>query len=214
MRYKELALSAKESCLFGINTIINYPLPSIWDDEGCGWHEQWMNADYSGVYAGCEGIILLSQASQLLGMDYDSLISNVYDHHLCHIFDTNDNIANSDPNYQYKTNQREKAINAAYKLSKFLWASSCVKMRNNDLECRIANRLYSFFDAKQRLFRSTYSGHNGRILATVFSFISLIKSNHIRDELHLVESYFLDYLNDNTNVDNTNVDDIMLNKIL
>ena len=142
MKYSTLEQDAHAALSLGVKQIVDNHLPSIWDTEGFGWHEQWMNADYSGVYAGCEGIILLSQAKSLLSNDeYSRIISSVYEHNLCLIFDDNFEIDVDDPDCAYKTNQRQKAINASYKLSKFLWASSYVSCnRNYDLECALADR--------------------------------------------------------------------------
>ena len=211
MKYSTLEQDAHAALSLGVKQIVDNHLPSIWDTEGFGWHEQWMNADYSGVYAGCEGIILLSQAKSLLSNDeYSRIISSVYEHNLCLIFDDNFEIDVDDPDCAYKTNQRQKAINASYKLSKFLWASSYVSCnRNYDLECALADRLYSFYDPKQKLFKNTLSARNGRILATVFAFIGLNKSGQIRPELGEVNKYFSEFLSRNSVITEDNIDDII-----
>lgn len=67
MKYIELAQKSETALRLGLKCILDNMLPSYWNDDGYGWHEQWMNADYSGVYAGCEGIILLSQARRYIG---------------------------------------------------------------------------------------------------------------------------------------------------
>ena len=125
MKYIELAQKSETALRLLLKCILDNMLPSYWNDDGYGWHEQWMNADYSGVYAGCEGIILLSQARRYIGQtQYNQIINSVYKNKLCIIFDDNIEISDNDIFAANKRIQRDKALNAAYKLAKFLWASS------------------------------------------------------------------------------------------
>jgi len=132
MRYKDLAQKAETALKAGLQCILNNSLPSYWDGNGCGWHEQWMNADYSGVYAACEGVILLSQARRYITEErYAKIVNSVYKCNLCIIFDELIAIDATDELAVNKRIQRDKALNAAYKLAKFLWASSYVDKDKN-----------------------------------------------------------------------------------
>ena len=93
-----------------------------------------------------KGLILLSQAKRYLSQaQYNQMISSVYKNNLCIIFDDRIEISNDDIFAASKRIQRNKSINAAYKLAKFLWASSYVDVdRNYELERKIAKVLYSF----------------------------------------------------------------------
>lgn len=211
MKYIELAQKSEIAIKIGIKCILDNMLPSYWSDNGYGWHEQWMNADYSGVYAGCEGIILLSQAKKYITQkQYDQIINYVYKNHLCIIFNDDIDISKNDIFATNKKIQRDKALNATYKLAKFLWASTYVEQgRNYKLERKIANRLYLLFDDKTRLFKTTRFAKSGSILATAFSYIALIKSSNIQPELEDVEQYFLEYLNSIEEITEFNIDEVI-----
>lgn len=211
MRYKDLAQKAEIALKAGLRCILNNSLPSYWDDNGYGWHEQWMNADYSGVYAACEGVILLSQARRYITEGrYAEIVNSVYKHNLCIIFDELIAIDATDELAVNKRIQRDKALNAAYKLAKFLWASSYVdKDKNYKLEDKIADSLYGLFDCQNRLFKNTRSAKKGSILATAFSYIALKRSGHIRSELERVEEYFIEYLNNVNEITDVNIDEII-----
>ena len=211
MKYIELAKKSETALRVGIKCILDNTLPSYWNDNGYGWHEQWMNADYAGVYAGCEGLILLSQAKRYLSQaQYNQMISSVYKNNLCIIFDDRIEISNDDIFAASKRIQRNKSINAAYKLAKFLWASSYVDVdRNYELERKIAKVLYSFFDNTHKLFKATKFEKKGSILATAFSYIALNKSGHIQSDLKRVEEYFLEYLNGIEEITEFNIDEII-----
>lgn len=211
MRYKDLAQKAETALKAGLQCILNNYLPSYWDDNGYGWHEQWMNADYSGVYAACEGVILLSQARRYITEErYAEIVNSVYKCNLCIIFDEHIAIDATDELAVNKRIQRDKALNAAYKLAKFLWASSYVdKDKNYKLEDKIADSLYGLFDYQNRLFKNTRSAKKGSILATVFSYIALKRSGHIRSEIERVEEYFIEYLNGINEITDVNIDEII-----
>lgn len=211
MKYIELAQKSETALRLGLKCILDNMLPSYWNDDGYGWHEQWMNADYSGVYAGCEGIILLSQARRYIGQtQYNQIINSVYKNNLCIIFDDNIEISDNDIFAANKRIQRDKALNAAYKLAKFLWASSYVETdRNYELESKISYNLYSLFDNKYKLFKTTKFAKSGSILATAFSYIALSKAGYIQSELKNVEEYFIEYLNDIDEITEVNIDEII-----
>lgn len=211
MKYIELAQESEKALRVGIKCILDNMLPSYWNDNGYGWHEQWMNADYSGVYAACEGIIILSQAKQYISQtQFNKIINFVYKNNLCIIFDDSIEINDNDIFATNKRIQRDKALNATYKLAKFLWASSYVDIgRNYELESKIACNLYSLFDNKHKLFKATKFERNGSILATVFSYIALSKIGHIQVELKYVEEYFIECLNDIDKITEFNIDKII-----
>lgn len=211
MKYKELGQKSETALTVGLKCILDNMLPSYWNKNGHGWHEQWMNADYSGVYAGCEGVILLSQARRYITQtEYERVIDSVYKNNLCVIFDENIGISNDDDFVTNKQIQRKKALNAAYKLAKFLWASSYVdKGRNYELEKRIASTLYSLFDYKHKLFKTTKSAKSGSILASAFSYIALNRCGYVQTELESVEGYFCEYLYNVKEITEFNVDEVI-----
>ena len=135
MKYIDMAKDVEKSLEIGLKCIVNNTLPSFLEKEGVGWHEQWMNADYSGVYAACEGIILLSQTQKHFNyIQIKELLCNVYKHNLCIVFDEKIEINNNDNFFSNKKNQREKALNATFKLSKFLWASSYMETSDRNIK--------------------------------------------------------------------------------
>lgn len=211
MKYIELVQKSETALKAGVKCILDNMLPSYWNNDGYGWHEQWMNADYAGVYAGCEGVILLSQARRYISQaEYNQIINSVYKNNLCIIFDDGVEISQDDIFATNKRIQREKALNAAYKLAKFLWASSYVDMdRNYELESKIAYNLYSLFDCKNKMFKTTKSAKGGSILATAFSYIALSRAGHTQPELKSVEEYFFEYLNEVGEITEFNIDEII-----
>ncbi|MDE5946356.1 MAG: hypothetical protein K2G63_03470 [Oscillospiraceae bacterium] len=211
MKYKDLERKTEMALRAGLQCILNNYLPSYWDNNGYGWHEQWMNADYSGVYAACEGVILLSQARQYIAEEkYAEIVNSVYKCNLCIIFDELIEIDATDKLAVNKRIQRDKALNSAYKLAKFLWASSYVdKDKNCRLENKIADSLYGLFDCKNRLFKNTRSAKKGSILATAFSYIALKLSGHVRSELESVEECFIEYLNNVNQITDVNIDQVI-----
>ena len=211
MKYIELVQKSETALKAGVKCILDNMLPSYWNNDGYGWHEQWMNADYAGVYAGCEGVILLSQARRYISQaEYNQIINSVYKNNLCIIFDDGVEISQDDIFATNKRIQRDKALNAAYKLAKFLWASSYVDMyRNYELESKIAYNLYSLFDCKNKMFKTTKSAKGGSILATAFSYIALSRAGHTQPELKSVEEYFFEYLNEVGEITEFNIDEII-----
>lgn len=114
MKYSDLKSASEVALNKGLDLICKKTLPTFWSPDGCGWHEQWMNVDYSGVYAGCEGIILLSQTKRYLdGNEYDRLIKSTYENNLCLIFDSDLEIKHND-SFEYRL-ESEEEIGGNYK---------------------------------------------------------------------------------------------------
>ena len=56
MKYEALYQAALESIHRGIGYILSDKArsPSLWSEEGVGWHEQWNASQHAGVYASCQ----------------------------------------------------------------------------------------------------------------------------------------------------------------
>jgi hypothetical protein len=169
-----IANMARDAYQKGIERIQSKTLPSMWDCDAIGWHEQWGNANYAGIYASCEGIILLSRLGII---DYRNFVSKVYINNLCKAFDCNYYIDPDDDMGVAKARQQEKALNVSYKLAKFLLASSYIdeNERNATITKDVYNRLYSLFDFSKNRFRIAISAKNTSDLATAIAFISMAK---------------------------------------
>lgn len=213
VKYIELANKSDIALQKGISNIIMNTLPSAWDTKGIGWHEQWMNVEYSGVYASCEGIILLSQVKDKIYIEqYSNIIENVYCYNLCHIFDERDEI---DLQSEYGINrkiQRDKTLNAVYKLAKFLWASSYVETKRDFiLEKQILIKLCELYDVEQHLFKNTKTDKKGSILATTFAYIALCRiENESNGIIQDIEKEFLKYLDSLHTINEKNIDALVL----
>lgn len=206
MKYRDLAKKADEALRIGVEYIADKDnlLPSAWDPDGLGWHELWHdNILYAGVYASCEGIILLSHVKQkhLISNDTE-LIRRVYTHNLCHIFDERSPADRPDDNYGPKRQQqRDKTLNAAYKLAKFLWASCYIEKKDTDLTNQILGKLYKLYDSEQHMFKNTASDQKINILATIFAYIALSHLTPEDSKIKEIEHAFFDILN-NVNIIN------------
>lgn len=213
MKYINLADKADLALKRGIDYIIANTLPSAWDEQGLGWHEQWLNSDYSGVYASCEGIILLSQVKNKIEIkEYSDIVERVYFHNLCHIFDERDEIDLQSDYGINKKIQREKTLNAVYKLAKFLWASYYIEEKKDSyLEDQVLGKLYELYDTEQHLFKNTKTDKKVSILATIFAYIALghVKQNNSMSIME-IEQGFYSYLDDINNINEKNIDTLIL----
>lgn len=173
LKYSDLANASLEAFQAGIERIINKTLRSVWDENAIGWHEQWDNVDLAGIYASCEGIVLLSKYGH---KDITSdLIERVYELNLCRAFDK-DYVINEDSKYVLpQKRQRDKALNVSYKLSKFLLATKHIDLnkRNNRITSDVVNRLCSLFDFDKLQFRIAVSSDYTSVLSTVTAFVAI-----------------------------------------
>lgn len=211
MKYTDLADKAATALKKGIDYIITNTLPSAWDPQGLGWHEQWTEPDYAGVYASCEGIILLSQVKNKAYINgYSDIIEKVYDHNLCHIFDERDEIDLQDDYGINRKIQRDKTLHSVYKLAKFLWASCYIDKRDSYLEKRILEKLYELYDTETHLFKNTKTDKRGGILATAFAYIALCHIQQNASMIAEIERVFCNYFNDANDINEKNTDTLIL----
>lgn len=212
MKYIDLARKADEALRIGIEFIVDKEniLPSAWDTDGLGWHEQWRNAVYAGVYASCEGIILLSHVKQKhLILNDTELINKVYFHNLCHIFDERNLI---DLSLDYGPNrkmQRDKTLNATYKLAKFLWASSYVEQSDPYLCNQILNKLNELYNPELHMFKNTATDQGDNILATIFAYIALTHLTPDNKKIKEIEEVFYRTLEQANKIDDSNFDTLV-----
>jgi hypothetical protein len=171
--YSELANASLDAFHSGIERIIRKTLPSVWDEDAVGWHEQWDNVESAGIYASCEGIVLLS----MFGDSTNTLdiIKKVYLLNLCRAFDKDYHIDETSKQGIAQKRQRDKAINVSYKLSKFLLATKYISSDDRDgrIVSDVLERLMSLFDFNNLQFKITFSSDNTSILSTVSAFIAI-----------------------------------------
>lgn len=173
MKYLDLATEALNAFHIGIERIVNKTLKSVWDKNAVGWHEQWDNVDFAGIYASCEGIVLLSRYGHTELTS--KIINRVYELNLCRAFDNDYPIDKNSPYFFSQQRQRDKALNVAYKLSKFLLATKYIENDERDqrITADIVDRLLSLYDFDKSMFRNAVSSDNTSTLSTVTSFVAL-----------------------------------------
>jgi hypothetical protein len=205
MKYIDIAHNTIEAYDIGINRIIKKTLRSIWDENAIGWHEQWENVELAGIYASCEGIVLLSQFGE------KDITKRVYLLNLCRAFDKDYAIDENENIGIIQERQRDKALNVSYKLSKFLLATLYIDPtdRDNRIVEDILFRLSSLFDFDKSQFKVTSSSEYVSILSTVTAFIA-IKEFISNDNPIIVsiKSMFERVLAMGTS--NTNIDSVIL----
>lgn len=174
MKYVDLCIKSNSTFEKAINYLIKNALSSLWSDNGIGWHEQWLSADKSGIYASCEGCILLK-------LTYDnnkqSIIKSAYCDNLSIAFDARKPIRD-DENYFHKTMQRNKALHSSFKLSRFLYASSYMDqdLIDEELVIEIENSIKKLYDKELGEFYCALGNTKTSKLATAISFNSLKNS--------------------------------------
>lgn len=168
-----------------------------------GWHEQWQtDANLSGIYASCEGIILLSLIKdKYRKREVKQLINNVYTNHLCKAFDV-DYIIESGITELAQKMQRERAINLSNKLSKFLLASAYVDQddRNSKVLHASIHRLSSMFVSKDKQFKLVPNKEKTSLASTVLAFVALknfLPSDH--EIIVLVKERLMEILGSKSN---------------
>lgn len=114
----------KKGISIGLDKIIESTLPSIWREGAVGWQQLWNVSDKAGLYASCEGVILLLKAPKY----YHSLDSacnlavKVFNENLIDVFD--DNVISST---EEQERMRIHTLNTIMKISKFIQAASKVR---------------------------------------------------------------------------------------
>jgi hypothetical protein len=117
---EEVALMARDAYSKGLAHLMNHVLPSAFDVQGAGWQELWEDAEYAGVYASCDGLLLLARAPEY-GVSRESvqqLWNKVYRKHLVPIF--------RDPEpttVEEQDETRRQAHSVTMKLAKFIQVS-------------------------------------------------------------------------------------------
>lgn len=209
LKYSDLANSALETYNIGIERIINKTLNSIWDENAIGWHEQWDNVELAGIYASCEGIVLLAKYGTSNAIS--DIINRVYSLNLCRAFDKDYCIPETSQYASAQKKQRDKALNVSFKLAKFLLATKYIEpnSRNERVTIDIINRLSSLFDFETQQFKITASYNHASILSTATSFIAM-KDFVENDNLIIISSIQLFEKILSLDLSSSNIDSIIL----
>ena len=174
MTYSSLANSLLDAVNKGINNVVENQYSSIWSEDGAGWQEIWKPGKKekpdikAGIYASCEGIILLINRRK----NYDAaLIEKVYKNHLCKVFDEEITVQKG----SHKYSMREKCMCVTYKMAHFINASSFVdqKILNKRLLESTVDRLLGNYKLESSGFSPVKTEGEVCILSTVESLAAL-----------------------------------------
>ncbi|MCL2801501.1 MAG: hypothetical protein FWD28_07085 [Treponema sp.] len=191
MKYSELEKLLEKAINKGIKTVTENPYESIWS-SGYGWQEQWKPHQKedrkAGVYASCEGIILLSNNIRDEYKADKSLIEKIYLNHLCKIF--NEKVAPENTENESKIKDtRTECFNTTFKLANFIKASSFIDKNILDLDLvkSMINKLFVNYDENKKGFKSTSYEKETCVFATAMAITALA----------VVKKYFNDKKIDN-----------------
>ena len=103
-------------------------LPSAFGEDGAGWQERWLSSPRAGLYASCDGLLLLRDVLKNVSSgDLDRATERVYYGHLCKVFDQ----AVEPPNL-FANNMRAECTTTTMKLARFLLVSAALRpLRDN-----------------------------------------------------------------------------------
>lgn len=198
MKYEEIYNKSLGEYLAALRMLKKHTLPSIWSRQGKGWHEQWMSSPNCGVYASCQGLILLNREA---GSECASaeLNTNIYNNNLLLLFDEEHPIESMELQFKLMT-QRGKAIDSTYKISYFLYTTKTINAIN-PVSDRLSLRLLSmcnfdgyFYVSQNKLLKSFmatalayralcyyYDGTNTELDATRDIFVQVIENHDGED---------------------------------
>lgn len=168
MKYTDIAVKAIKGLDRACNMLHRTMLPSIWSASGKGWHEQWKNSPNCGLYASCQGLIVLNDIEHDLNKK-SQLLQEVFCENLIPLFDTSIPVTSLDFKKQL---QRGKAIDSSYKLAFFLKTATQFGVQNQ-IVLDTAHKLKSFMDYDGAFF-ATGARNNKSILATAIAYRALI----------------------------------------
>lgn len=136
-----LKSAASKAYSAGIETLLAKTLKSQWDAEGTGWQEQWDTAKWAGVYASCDGLLLLARANWH-GVNPDRITtqeSSTFHHHLALIFDQTLHARDL-----AAERRRTEAFTNTMKLAKFIQAAATLTYHGADqrVVCKVVARMY------------------------------------------------------------------------
>lgn len=168
MKYQEIYEKAKSSYNNTLDMLVENTQPSLWHKQGRGWHEQWDRSPNCGVYASCQGLILLKQSN----INLDKLIYNIYEQNLVLLF--NKEIKIEKDRMNRKEMQRYKAINSTYKIAWFLYVSKILG-RNNKVVKTLSSKLSKLHTDDGYFYKSTNKRDGSSYMASAFAFRALSK---------------------------------------
>lgn len=187
MKYLEIYKMAINALNKSIRTMERFLLPSIWSNKGFGWHEQWKNSPTCGVYASCQGLMIIKQ---IKGYDpeYKNLYEKVYSNNLLLLFDKEHLIKDDGTSFK-KSIQRGKAIGSTYKLSWFV-ETSFINKNNSSVVEHLKLKLIGLCDF-DGMFFSADCKKTKSLLATAVAFKSLSNYNELLQDLEQTRSLFV-----------------------
>lgn len=217
MQYSKILKTTKNALVRAVNRLYSDDVLrySIWNEEGRGWHEQWESKN-SGVYASCQGLIILSELQKYdKGFNqFSELKRNVYDNNVKLIFDKNAiiNASKEDKKYNELIRQRDRALSSPYKLSFFLQASaSASESSDNTVAETINEELVKYLLNNVNGLCSCASKSPSRsLLATVLAYLgvkSFGESVEVFDD-YAINDVFIDIVNEA--MEGKSVDDVIL----
>ncbi|MBR2986612.1 MAG: hypothetical protein IKC63_01190 [Clostridia bacterium] len=202
MTYDALYCSAQKSLNSGIHYILSDEArsPSLWSDEGIGWHEQWNSSQHAGVFASCQVLILLSKVRSsypeiLKDRDCDRLFYAIYDQNLFRLFDENYQIP-FDPMaadiFMKKNFQRMRGVESTYKLAFYLTASLAVGQL---VQAQKTAALLLERQDRDGVFSMVKSvGEHRSLLATALAYDAIGQLPDGKDALDKTKSYLISTL--------------------
>ncbi len=141
-----------------INRLFVYKFDSIWHKSGKGWQEAWdEKTNYAGVYASCDGIILLNLLGERFKdkIEINKTIDAAYKYHLIRIFNTKIKCECKD-----HENNRSDTIYTTMKIAKFIQAANNVPImgpKEKEISRKYHKLLKREFVNKNGLLNHTFS---------------------------------------------------------
>lgn len=172
MDYLELTDRACAAFCTAVHTFQERPLESDWGAPALGWHEL-LDAEHAGVYASCDGIVLLNSPCLRQGGATGPLIDLVYRHHVRPMFDRT-SLPSKGVHTVAIREQVHKAQNISFKLARFLEASAQMADSASDpVVLQSIRALCDMQDSKSGWFRMTPYG-NPNLTATALAVKALL----------------------------------------
>jgi hypothetical protein len=163
-------------------------LKSQWSDKGIGWQERWLERQYAGLYASCDGVIFLSPASGKMTPAARRFLNRVFAHHVCRVMDSS-----VEADTPAKARVRSNDCSITMKVAKFIQAYAAMDRprEHNSLAVQWIDRL----EAAGRILGGKWThylegnGAEASIVATVEAAIALSRVDRAPDLVERAADY-------------------------
>lgn len=178
-----LLQKVEEAIFVGMEYLVSHTLKSSWTTEGYGWQELLPESDWAGLYASCQGLILLSKVGFFDGKK-EEIIRNIFYNHICPIFENETTEAR-------KIMDQRRAWTTTTRLAIFIEAYNAIErpIDKSELFEKVLRQVLSCDNNKSIWYFSisynindNYHDNDYFVLATSGVIHSLIVSNELSKE--------------------------------